>query len=235
MAASDPLGAGASASRPTSPDTIGSRRSRTARREVRELAGERISGLDRHLHPARSPGSPPSSVSRYAPTVRACMSIEKSTDRAEDPELAHALGRDAGGRQVGHAPSLEGDAGVGDVDEPRQDGHAGGADLEHRPPHEGRDDLEVVDHQVQHDVDVEAARREDAEPLGLDEDRVLDPGQNGLHGRVVALDVADLRARGRARARRATSASASRPVAVIGFSTRTSRPRSQKELRRARA
>ncbi len=50
-------------------------------------------------------------------------------------------------------------------------GDPGRADLGHRAAVEGVEDLEVVDHQVEDDVDVEAARREDPQPLHLDEAR----------------------------------------------------------------
>ena len=43
------------------------------------------------------------------------------------------------------------------------------------PPASACDDLEVVDHEVEDDVHVEAPSREDAEPVGLDETDVAPP------------------------------------------------------------
>ena len=53
----------------------------------------------------------------------------------------------------------------------RQHGDAGGPHLGDRAGVERVQDLQVVDHQVEHHVDVEAARREDRQPLDLDEAR----------------------------------------------------------------
>src|SRR5262249_37226848 len=56
---------------------------------------------------------------------------------------------------------------------------------------EGVQDLEVVDHQVEDDVDVETARGEDGETLDFEEARRSADSQERLDGRVVELDVAD--------------------------------------------
>ncbi len=48
-----------------------------------------------------------------------------------------------------------------------------------------------MDHEVQDDVDVEAARRGHAEPMALDEQGIGDRSQDGIDRGVVALDVAD--------------------------------------------
>ena len=42
---------------------------------------------------------------------------------------------------------------------------------DHRRIDDRQDDVEVVNHQIEHDVDVEAAFRERAEPVDLDEPR----------------------------------------------------------------
>ena len=49
-----------------------------------------------------------------------------------------------------------------------------------------------MDHEVEHDVDIQAPAGEDAQAVDLDEERLADDGERGLDGRVVALDVADL-------------------------------------------
>ena len=64
-----------------------------------------------------------------------------------------------------------------------------------------QDDVEVVNHQVEHDVDVEAALGKRAEPMDLDEPRRRDERQHGGDRRVVALGVADGQRRARRRGR----------------------------------
>ena len=88
------------------------------------------------------------------------------------------------------------------------------------------EDLDVVDHQVAHHVDVGAALRERPEPVDLGEARPVDLLAHHAHRRVEPLLVADLEhARAAApRARRARRPR--RSVAAIGFSTSTSRPAS---------
>ena len=74
-------------------------------------------------------------------------------------------------------------------------------DLETSASDEREDDVDVVDHEVHDDVDVEAARREGREPVALDEARLRhDILRAARDGRVEALDVADLQHRA-ARAR----------------------------------
>jgi len=72
----------------------------------------------------------------------------------EEAELADLLGGDAAGGEVGDAAGLELDADVGDVDFFREDGEAYRADFADGGVGEGEDDVEVVDHEVEDDVDV---------------------------------------------------------------------------------
>ena len=145
----------------------------------------------------------------------------------EDAELAQPLGRNARGREGRHAAALELDPRVRDVDPRREDRHADGADLPDRPPDEIRHDLQVVNHQVQHDVDVEAPGREGREPQALDEQRRFGPREERLDRRVVALHVPD-REDPRAGARQGHERGGFLDGRREGFSTRTSRPRSRK-------
>ena len=54
------------------------------------------------------------------------------------------------------------------------------------------DDIEVVDHEVEDDVDIESAWAEDAEAVGLEEHGVVDAGGEGGNGGIEALEVTDL-------------------------------------------
>ena len=62
----------------------------------------------------------------------------------------------------------------------------------HRRVDEGEHDVEVVDHEVEDDIDVEGARAERAEAVDLEEHRAGDDGQGGDDGGIEALEVADL-------------------------------------------
>ncbi len=64
------------------------------------------------------------------------------------------------------------DARVGDVDGVRQHAKAAGAHLLHRRLGERQHEIEVVDHQVEHHVDIRAARLEGRQPLDVDEERL---------------------------------------------------------------
>ena len=56
---------------------------------------------------------------------------------------------------------------------------------------EGKNDVQVVDHEVEDDVDVERARGEDAEAVGLEEHGTVETLGNGGDGGVEALKMAD--------------------------------------------
>jgi hypothetical protein len=101
------------------------------------------------------------------------------------------LMRDA--REIGHAAALELDARVGDVLGLRQHAHADAVDLRDRRLHQREHDADVVDHQVEHDAHLGAARRVGRETLGGDVLRAADLLLEKAHHRVEMLDVADLR------------------------------------------
>ena len=81
------------------------------------------------------------------------------------------------------------------------------------------ENLEIVDHQVEDDVDVEAARREHGETLNLDEARRRPRPRAAPHRRVVELDVPDRQDPRPSAA--SISRSASARLEAIGFSTST--------------
>ena len=108
----------------------------------------------------------------------------------EETEFANLLGGDAAGREVGDAARFEFDANVGDVRFVREDRQADGADFANGRVGEAEDDVEIVDHEVENDVDVEGARCEDAESMGLEEHGVGEGAEDGGDGGVEALEVA---------------------------------------------
>ncbi len=105
----------------------------------------------------------------------------------EEAEFADLLGGDAAGGEVGDAAGFEFDTNVGDVGFVREDGQADGSDFANGGVGEGEDDVEVMDHKVEDDVDVEGARGEDAEPVRLKEHGVGEGGEGGGDGGVEAL------------------------------------------------
>jgi len=109
------------------------------------------------------------------------------------PQLAHAFGGDAAGGEIGHATGGEFDANIGDIDFAREDGQADGANFLYFGLHKGQDDVEVVNHEVEDDVDIERARAEDAEPMNLEEHGLAEQRQRGANRGIEALQVSDLR------------------------------------------
>ena len=93
----------------------------------------------------------------------------------EDAQLALALERDPAGGHVGDAAVGEAQARVGDVDGRREHRDADRLHGPHRRRHHAEDDVEVVDHQVEDDVDVGAALGERRQAMALDEARLASP------------------------------------------------------------
>ena len=110
---------------------------------------------------------------------------------AEEPELADALGRDPAGGEVGDQPARKLDPGVALVDLVGEHRHTDGADLGRRLAGHRQGDLEVVDHQVEDDIDIDGAGGEGRQPLGLEIADALGEAEGRLDGGVVELDVAD--------------------------------------------
>ena len=78
--------------------------------------------------------------------------------RLEEAQLADALGRDTARGEIGDTARGESKANVGDVDLSGEDGDTGGANLLGGCADQVKHDIEIVDHEIEHDVDVEAAR-----------------------------------------------------------------------------
>ena len=87
-------------------------------------------------------------------------------------------------------------------------------------------DVEVVDHHVEDDVDVEAALGKPAQPVHLDEAGRRDDGSAAATAGLKR-SVWPTASTAPNRSARASIASASASVAAIGFSTRTCTPRSR--------
>jgi hypothetical protein len=109
----------------------------------------------------------------------------------EKAELSDLLCRNTAGGEVGNTAGGKLDANVGDVDLAREDGQPDGADFVNGRLRHCKDDVEVVDHEIQHDVDVERTRREDAEPVRLKEHGALELLESGSDGGIEAFKMAD--------------------------------------------
>ena len=111
---------------------------------------------------------------------------------AKDADFARALRADAAGGEIGHAAVGEAEPGIGDVLGLAEDGNADGLDTGHSGAHQTEHDIQIVNHQVQHNADVGAAIGEGGKAIGFNEARIggdlLQVGQDGIE----AFDVPDL-------------------------------------------
>ena len=115
------------------------------------------------------------------------------TVRLEQPETADPLARDPAGGGQRHRAIRELYPRVGDVEmgaQEREPGrpYFGGFRAAGQPQHQ----VEIVNHQVEHDRDIGAPRLERREPLALDVPRPVEIGLRGAKGAIVALDVPHL-------------------------------------------
>ncbi len=110
----------------------------------------------------------------------------------EETHLADAFGGDAAGGDVGDGARGKFDARVGDVDFIGDHRNADGFEIDDRRIDEREQDIEVVDHHVVDDVDIEAARRENAEPMDFEKHGPRNDALGGRDRRIESLDVADL-------------------------------------------
>src|SRR5271169_171427 len=107
-------------------------------------------------------------------------------------KLADAVGRNPAGGNVGYAAALKLQANVGYIDLWREDGDTGGADLLDLARCQAEQNIEVVDHQVEHDVDIEASRTEDAETVNFEKEGKAGDFLQRNDGRIEALEMSHL-------------------------------------------
>ena len=101
---------------------------------------------------------------------------------------------------------------------PERIGKPDGAHFLHRRLGEGQHDIEIVNHQVEHDVDIERARSEDAQPVHFEKHWLGEDGNGRANGGIEALEMSDLGNAFCAGGASVTSSSASSSVAASGFS-----------------
>ena len=123
---------------------------------------------------------------------RAVLEVDRNVAVGlEHAQLAHRLRAHAARGHVGDAAVRELDACVGDVDPAGEHRDAVRAHLDYWRVDERQDDVEVMNHQVEHDVDVGAARLERREPVAFHEPGRRDAAAHCDEGGVEALEVPD--------------------------------------------
>ncbi len=111
----------------------------------------------------------------------------------EKAHLADAFGGDAAGGEIGDGAGFKFDARVGDVHLIADDWDADGFQIYDWRVDERKQDVEIVDHDVVNDVDIEAARRKNAEAMDFEKHGARDDFSDGDDGGIEAFDVADLK------------------------------------------
>src|SRR5712672_1695058 len=107
-------------------------------------------------------------------------------------QLAHALGRYAARGDVGDGAGSEIEARVRDIHLVGQDGYADRFYFRHRRIHERQQDIQVMNHDVIHYVNIQAARREYAEAVNFKVKRVIQRWHHRDDSGIESLQVADL-------------------------------------------
>ena len=110
----------------------------------------------------------------------------------EDAQLALLLHADPAGRGVGDAAAVKADARVDDVDLAGEHTRTDSIDALDGCADQLLDEVDVVDHEIEHDADVGAAQLERREPVRLDEAQLLQTAGRGQDRRIETFEVADL-------------------------------------------
>ena len=110
----------------------------------------------------------------------------------EEAQLADALGADAAGGEVGHAPDSNSRRTLAISTLGDRIGRPTARTSRTGRAREGEHDVEVVDHEIEDDIDIQGARTEDAEPMHLKKHGAVEQGLDRGDGGVEALQVTDL-------------------------------------------
>jgi len=110
----------------------------------------------------------------------------------EKANLSNALGGNAAGGEVRDSARFELKTRMSDIDFVRDYRDADGFQVDHRRIDEGEQNVEVVDHHVVNDVDIEAPRREHAQAVNFEKHRARDDALSRDHRGIETLEMADL-------------------------------------------
>src|SRR5580698_4692481 len=112
--------------------------------------------------------------------------------RLKKAQLAHALRRDAAGGEIRDTSRLEFQPYVGDIHLARKNRQTDCPHLFYRRLGKRQNDVEIVNHQVEDDVDIKRARREHAEAVYLEEHRLRQQRERRPNRGIKALQMSDL-------------------------------------------
>ena len=146
----------------------------------------------------------------------------------EEAHLADALGGDAAGGDVGDGAGCKLDARLRDIDFVGDHRNADGFQVRDRRVHQRKQNIEVVNHHVVDHVDIQAARRENAQAMDFEKHGARNDLLRRDDRGIEALDVADLQNAAGALRRMRSAGRLLSSEAAMGFSTSTSRPASSR-------
>jgi hypothetical protein len=110
----------------------------------------------------------------------------------EKTHLPHAFGGDTARGKVGDRARRELDAGVSDVNLVGDYGNAHGFQVDDFRVDQSEKNVEVVNHDVIYDIDIETARSEDAQAMNFEKHRSRHNFLGRSNGRIKSFDVSDL-------------------------------------------
>ena len=158
---------------------------------------------------------------------RALAEVDRDVDvMAEQPQPALLLQAHPAGGEVGRAAAGKAQPDADHVVAPGQHRHAHGIDMARRLADQQCHQVEVVDQQIEHHVDIGASSAERGEPVPLDEQRLADQRHRRGKGGVEALEVPDLEDRPAGRSHGVPDPQPRRASAASGFSIRQWMPAS---------
>src|SRR6266702_258205 len=112
--------------------------------------------------------------------------------RLKEPHLADSLRAHPAGSEVRDTSVLKLQPNVRNVHLPRQHRQAHGAHLAHRLANQLHHNVQIVDHQIQHHVDVQRSRRKHAQPVYLKKHRPVEQLAQCQHGWIEPLQMPHL-------------------------------------------
>ena len=190
--------ASARARRPSSSGTTGVERSRTARRNdlssacsgSSEATGGSVTPICGFTEGAagRRPILTHGEDQHFLATV-----VERNIlPRLKETQLAHPLGGNPAGREIRDAARFQLQTHVRNVHFSRQNRQADRANFLDRRLGKCQHDVEIVNHQIEHDIHIQRTRSKHAQPVHLEKHGLRQQRNRGAHRRIEALEVSDL-------------------------------------------
>ena len=183
------------ARRPSSSETTGLERSRTAVRKISTLhASGSVATVEGFANAnlridRRSPGISANAENRHIlPSV-----VERNVLLwLKEPQLAHPLGRNPAGGEIRHTSRCELQTHIGNIHLGRKNRQTHGANFRDRRIHKRQHDIEIVNHQVEDNVHVQRTRSKHAQPMDFEKHRPSDERKRCLHRGIETLEMTNL-------------------------------------------